>query len=216
MAQKQTKYTNIIWDFNGTLLNDVDESIATMNELLSRRKLPTLTKKRYQEVFDFPVYDYYKTLGFDFSKEDWAEVGTEYMDAYHQKEQDFTLFPDVENILCSLQSLGVKHYILSAMKQESILNLLKRFNIEHYFDGVYGLDNHYADGKIERGRQLLQIENIRADNSLMIGDTCHDADVAQSIGIKSVLISNGHHSYERLSATANPTFTSLSKWLNKF
>ena len=60
----QHHYRTIIWDWNGTLLDDVDISIAATNMLLEERGLPLLDKKRYQEVFDFPVKDYYARIGF--------------------------------------------------------------------------------------------------------------------------------------------------------
>ena len=48
------KYRHIIWDFNGTLIDEIDIMIAVMNRLLSRRSLPLLDRDRYRDVFTFP------------------------------------------------------------------------------------------------------------------------------------------------------------------
>ena len=59
------KYESIIWDWNGTLLNDVRIAIDSINYLLLDRKLVPLTLERYLEVFTFPVQNYYEQIGFD-------------------------------------------------------------------------------------------------------------------------------------------------------
>ena len=56
------KYDTIIWDWNGTLLNDVDMCINCMNQLLQPRNIALLDHKKYQEVFTFPVQDYYEKM----------------------------------------------------------------------------------------------------------------------------------------------------------
>jgi phosphoglycolate phosphatase len=75
---KQLK--SIIWDWNGTLLNDLDFCISTINILLKKRELPLLNHYSYKEVFSFPVKDYYQAVGFDFSKEDFAIPAQEFID----------------------------------------------------------------------------------------------------------------------------------------
>ena len=70
------RYTDVIWDFNGTLLDDADAGLACVEELLRRRGLPPLgSLARYREVFRFPIRDYYTDIGFDFSREPWPTSG---------------------------------------------------------------------------------------------------------------------------------------------
>ena len=70
-----TPIETIIWDWNGTLLNDLRLCVKTINSLLEKRSLPVLTTSSYKEVFSFPVKDYYEKVGFDFSKEDFRNSG---------------------------------------------------------------------------------------------------------------------------------------------
>ena len=60
---------SIIWDWNGTLVDDAPVFINIMNFFLSQRNLPLITLEDYRRSFVFPVKNYYKNLGFDFSKE---------------------------------------------------------------------------------------------------------------------------------------------------
>ena len=68
------KYTHVIWDFNGTVLDDVRACINSMNALLAARGLPLLTEERYKKVFGFPVEEYYGRLGLDLAAEDFKTV----------------------------------------------------------------------------------------------------------------------------------------------
>ena len=67
MIEKIAKHKHIIWDWNGTLINDVWLVVEAMNKMLKKRNLPKIDSKKYREIFDFPVTEYYSKLGFDFS-----------------------------------------------------------------------------------------------------------------------------------------------------
>ncbi len=204
-----TTYNTILWDWNGTLLNDVTESIDSINELLSKRNMPTITVGYYKEIFCFPVIDYYKKLNFNFEKELWKKVAAEFMASYHAKEHILGLFDDSLIALEHFKSNGYKQYILSAMKKDSIIKMTNNLGITHYFNGIYGLDNHYANGKIDLGFELLSKENLSPQNCLMIGDTTHDAEVADAIKCKAALISQGHQNYEILKNTGHSSYHNL-------
>ena len=64
-----SKYSHIIWDWNGTLLNDAWLCVEVMNGMLAKRNLPIRTLNQYMDIFDFPVKDYYVKLGYNFEKE---------------------------------------------------------------------------------------------------------------------------------------------------
>ena len=69
------KYTHIIWDFNGTVLDDVEAGIRSVNDMLAARGLPVITSvAQYRELFSFPVIDYYRRLGLDVEKEDYYTI----------------------------------------------------------------------------------------------------------------------------------------------
>ena len=73
-------YKGIIWDWNGTLLNDTKLAVESMNKILLKRGLPVLTVERYKHVFTFPVRDYYQSVGFDFDKEPFEIPAMEFIE----------------------------------------------------------------------------------------------------------------------------------------
>ena len=79
----------ILWDWNGTLLNDVDLCFSCINRLLVSHDLKPLdTLSQYREVFTFPIEDYYKRVGFDFDKISFSMLAHEYMEDYQEKDPE--------------------------------------------------------------------------------------------------------------------------------
>ena len=67
-------YQHIIWDWNGTLLDDLSRRVDIVNSMLTQRRLSPLTLDCYRDVFTFPVWDYYQTIGFDLAREPFDEL----------------------------------------------------------------------------------------------------------------------------------------------
>ncbi len=206
--------TTIIWDWNGTLLNDLSLCISSINLLLKKRQLPLLNKEQYQEVFSFPVKEYYTAIGFDFSKEDFSVPAHEFIDLYEAGVDECPLHPAANRVLSFFRDKGCRQFVLSAMHQEMLQKTLKLNGIYNYFDGIAGLDDHFAVSKEERGRWLLEEFGIVKENSWLIGDTNHDFEVAQALGVGCVLIADGHQSEQRLKNTGSLVLQNLAELIN--
>ena len=204
----------IIWDWNGTLLNDLNHCISTINMLLKKRKLPLLTHGRYKEVFSFPVKDYYQTIGFDFAKEDFAIPAREFIDLYDSGVGSCPLHESAIDVLEFFKKKRHRQFVLSAMKQNMLETTLKHNGIYEYFEGVAGLNDHYAVSKVERGKELITKFEIEKENTFIVGDTNHDAEVAEALGIKCILIADGHQSEDRLRQTGAPVLPNLRSLTN--
>lgn len=192
---------SIVWDWNGTLLNDVDLSVSSINVLLKQRSLPVLTKNRYLDIFTFPVRDYYEAAGFDFTTEEFEVPAIEYINIYESRVNDCSLHEDAPEVLKFFKEKGYRQFVLSAMHQEMLEKTLEHNGILHFFEGVAGLDNHFAVSKAECGAQLFSRANINSGKTWMIGDTIHDSEVAVELGIRCVLVAGGHQSENRLRST---------------
>lgn len=204
---------SIIWDWNGTLLNDLDFCISTINKLLKKRQLEPLTHQSYKAAFSFPVKDYYETIGFDFAKEDFRIPAREFINLYNSGVNHCFLHNAVTDVLSYFKRKGVRQFVLSAMQQEMLSETLKHQGIFNYFEGVAGLSDHYAASKIERGEELISEFNINKGKSTIIGDTIHDFEVSEQLGIDCILIADGHQSKDRLQTTQTQVLSDLSELL---
>ena len=204
----------VIWDWNGTLLNDTILAVESMNSMLTKRGLPELSIGQYKKVFTFPVKDYYQIIGFDFDKEPFEIPALEFIDQYNQMVWDCSLHDNAMEVLNYFKNGGIGQYILSAMKQEMLDQCLNYYQISHFFKMASGLDDHYANSKLDTGGMMIRKLNLKPKELLLIGDTFHDFEVASQLGCSCILVSNGHQSYERLKSTGVLVVEDLAQLMN--
>jgi phosphoglycolate phosphatase len=201
----------IIWDWNGTLLDDVELCVHTINEMLDKRDLQTLSLSGYKDVFSFPVKNYYQKIGFDFRKEPFEIPALEFTERYNDQVIGCQLHEDSFRILSYFHSIGIRQFILSAMKQDILEECLNHYRISHFFEHVSGLDNHYAVSKLENGHRLISDLKLDVADLVLIGATVHDFEVANALGCPCILLANGHQSKEVLQATGAAVIDRLSQ-----
>ncbi len=206
----------IIWDWNGTLLNDVQMCVNCMNVLLEKRHLTRLSLETYRSVFNFPVRDYYEEIGFDFSREDFGIPAKEFMDLYHRFLPETSLFPCAEEVLEYFKKKGYRQLVLSAMEHNSLMKTLEEKGILDYFDAVSGIDNIYAGSKQEMARAFFDRLGLKNHDMVLVGDTLHDREVAQALGIDYLLVAAGHQSKSRLLEKTDKVVDRLSETTEKF
>ena len=210
------KIKHIIWDWNGTLLNDNWLAITAINILLKRYDLPSLSLKRYLRIFSFPVIDYYERLGFDFNKTPFKVVGTEFIDEYTKRMYQATLQDGASDSLEYFNNIGIGQSLLSAAKQKMLDDLMEYHNLNEYFYKVCGLSDHYANSKVEAGKELIAELDCKPNEAIMVGDTIHDAEVADEIGTQCILIAQGHAPYEKLLSSGKIVFNNLNDFIEWF
>jgi len=202
-------YKHIIWDWNGTLLNDIRLSVDVINQLLLKYQKPAITPEMHRRLFDFPVRDYYLRLGFDFKMTPFEEVGGEFIQEYSARWRECRLHAHAVQVLRFFQAQGLTQSILSAAEVQMVKAGADHFGITHYFTELAGLDHHYAPGKEDIARRFMQKLGVRAGSVLLIGDTTHDWHVAQDIGVDCILFSGGHHPMEKLATCQVPLIDDL-------
>ena len=201
--------SHIIWDWNGTLLDDTQACVNSVNKMLTDRDLPRLTVERYRDIFGFPVSDFYRKIGFVLENEDWDAMAVEFHDLF--LADDATgLHADALRILAELQEGGFCQSVLSASEQSILDSMIVDFNLGGYFKWIRGVNNLYGDSKLAVGKGLVDDLNIPAGNIMIIGDSLHDHEVSLELGIQCVLVAGGHQSYERLAKTGVTVLESLS------
>jgi phosphoglycolate phosphatase len=204
---------HIIWDWNGTLLDDSRACVVALNRMLRRRKMREIDQQQYRDIFDFPVRSYYVRLGFDFETEDWDENAREFHAYYSEASDQSSLRPGVVELLQKLRDDGIPMSILSAAETGILENMLSEYGIVDFFTRIYGLADPYAHTKIERGRTLMADLQVPPERVLLVGDTTHDHEVARAIGCRCILLTGGHQSPHRLQQCGCPVVSRLSELL---
>jgi phosphoglycolate phosphatase len=201
----------VIWDFNGTLIDDLKLVVHIVNTQLTKRDLTPLTESDYRAVFSFPVEEYYRRIGITFETETMVDLSADFFTDYAPALKNCPLHDGAMDSLRQIKTRGMRQFILSAMEERMLRSMIQHLGIERFSDGTYGLAHQEGDSKISRGHDLLRDFAIDPCMALLIGDTNHDAEVAEALGLSVALVSTGHQSRQRLQETGYPVYASLQE-----
>lgn len=208
------KIKYIIWDWNGTLIDDTWLFVDLMNAELNSRNLPVITIGDYQKYFTFPVKKYYETLGFDFNKEDFKDVGYAFIQKFKNRKFEAKLFSSTKYILNFVKKENIKQSIVSAQEHNLLNETVNHYQLNSYFESVLGIDNYYADSKIQIAKNLREKIKHKDKEILLIGDSTHDFEVSQALNINCVLYSKGHYTKKRLEKCNCPIIDNHQQLIN--
>ena len=195
----------ILWDWNGTLLDDVALCVDALNRLLERHGYAQrydLTS--YREIFGFPIVEYYRRAGFDFAKDSFEDLAESYMADYIPASAACPLMEGAVEALAAFRAAGVRQVVLSASPVTTLQQQVTERGVQHYFDRLLGLGDIYAKSKVEVGLRYLAESGFDRRRAVMIGDSVHDFEVAQALGVHCVLQAAGHQPAAVLRATGAP------------
>lgn len=198
----------ILWDWNGTLLDDLQYGMDVRNRIFPTFNLPTIDSiQEYHAQFTFPIRLYYERAGV--TDEIFVPIAHAWMDEYVRGFSTVPLHQDALETLVRFAEADLRQTVLSASKLDLLKEQIAQFDIQHHFSAILGLGDIYAGSKEEIGRQYLLGCSIAPEETMMIGDTLHDAEVAAAIGAQCILVARGHQSRETLLTAGVPVVDTL-------
>lgn len=195
---------HIIWDWNGTLIDDAGLCVRVLNELLADWGRGPVSVQAYRDEFGFPVRDYYERIGFPLDREDFESVSQRFIARYYELFAEVRAHFGVVDLIENLRAKGVTHSILSASKQDHLEAAVRTFDLDGHFERLVGIGNIFASGKLAEGKRWVSEMPWDPRTVLLVGDTLHDFEVAEALGVPVVLLAHGHHAPERLRQTGAP------------
>ncbi len=202
------KIQQILWDWNGTLLDDLEYSIQVRNNIFPAFHLPLLDSvEEYHRQFTFPVRLYYERAGV--TDDIFDDVAHAWMAEYERCMDTIPLHEDASETVERFHQAGLRQTVLSASEQTMLRRQLALYGLNNRFDAILGRGDIYAGSKEDIGREYLQNCGIPAETTVMIGDSLHDAEVARALGTRCVLVARGHQSRETLLEAGVPVMKSL-------
>jgi phosphoglycolate phosphatase len=190
----------MIWDWNGTLLDDVSLVVDIMGGLLREYGLPALDVARYLEIFEFPTRKYYQRLGFGPAHPSFETLAASFMVEYERRVSECSLHAGSREALRRFQERGIANVILTAGQQTSVERQLRHFGLEELVTEVVGSGDHFAGPKDALALDWLHERQFAPRSMAYVGDTVHDFEVANAMRVRCILVPHGHNSLRRLEA----------------
>ena len=207
---------HIVWDWNGTLLDDLAVVVAAVNDTLATVGRRPITIEEYGAHFTRPVLLFYeRLLGRAVEESEWQGFDVSFHDSYRRRVDAAALAADAMEALDTVRQTGLSQSLLSMYWHDELVPQVDRFDLGKFLVRIDGLRGTPGDRK-----QAYLEEHIRAvehDLSsrlepaevLVIGDALDDADAALALGLNCVLYNSGSHPADQLASAGVPVVDSL-------
>lgn len=183
----------ILWDWNGTIVDDFHYNLDLINRLLQERGLPTINEEQYKKAFGFPIIDFYRKVGFDCSDTAYKELVDEYQKEYESGICSIPLADGVVEVMQRFKSQGFKEFIFSSSIKETIEKQLDLYpEIVPLINGIIAQDNNRAAGKLKTAVEWGNKNDVNWKEAMIIDDTTYGLDLAKKLGCKCILVNSGH------------------------
>ena len=187
----------VIFDFDGTLFDSVDDVVICFNEALSMHNFPTLTKKEYLEVLGGNIDEVVSLILKDRnSKENMELIKETYGELYSNLDKRNTLpFPNSGDVLRKLQERNIFIAINSNRSTDSIKYFVNEFFSDIDFVLIEGHNPEYPSKPSPIGvENIVKKAGVSLDEAIYVGDSKTDIKTAKNAKIDCILVSWGYGS----------------------
>ena len=185
---------HIIWDFNGTLLNDAQLSVDLDNDVFDQIGVPRITLEDY---------------GVDYARHSYEEIARLWLDEFNKRAVGVGLIPGVLEAIRALHAQGRSQSVLSASYEPSVRAQCAALGLTPYMKDISGLQDESAGKKTEIGLRQLRELGLTGADVVLVGDMLTDAHLAEALGADCVLVSWGHNDLKRLESAGLPVAHSV-------
>lgn len=185
---------NWIFDWSGTLVDDLALVIDATNHVLRQYGVGELTREEFRARFRLPYVGFYEEVlpGVPLEElEDHFRVGFADSEAAGTTTP---LLPFAVDFLTHLHAERKRIFILSSMDAPAFERHAEELGVSHFFEATYAgvLD------KREQIHRILKTHALDASKTVFLGDMEHDIETARHGGVMSLALLTGYQSKEEL------------------
>ncbi|MGW1490855.1 HAD family hydrolase [Streptomyces sp. NBC_00191] len=206
--------THLVWDWNGTLLDDITAVIGATNAAFEEIGLEPITLESYREMYCVPIPRFYERLmGRLPSDAEWEVMDEAFHRHYSEHRIGCGLTEGVEELLQEWRLAGRSQSLLSMYGHEELVPVVRGYGIEGHFIRVDGRTGPSGGTKaLHMERHLAALGGLAApERTVVIGDAVDDAVAAAHVGARAVLYTGGSHSRASLESVGVPVVDSLAE-----
>lgn len=185
---------HVVWDWNGTLLDDLRIVIDAVNRSLGALGWDVIDEQGYRDHFTRPVRSFYDSLaGRMVTDDEWQLLNEGFHDHYFTLVPKARLAPDARDALSAVEERGWSQSLLSMSPQGYLESIVRSTGIEGYFLAIDGLSGETGGNKALHLEEHLSRLEVEAAVAVVIGDTPDDAAAARHVGASVILYDGGSH-----------------------
>lgn len=188
------RWNYVFWDWNGTIVDDLQYNHSIVNDLLIRRKKKTISIDEYREKFGFPIKAFYQEIGFDLNDLEYSQIADEYRVIYESHMDEISISEGIIELMAFFHEHSIEQVIFTSCNKDTLLMQLQMYpTLLPLIDDIICQDNNLGTGKYDLAlkweRQQVDFEWRKA---VIIGDTYYEKTIAEDLGCDCILINSGH------------------------
>ncbi|GAA0668191.1 HAD-IA family hydrolase [Kitasatospora atroaurantiaca] len=207
--------THIVWDWNGTLLHDMEAVVAASNAAFATLGMAPITVERYRELYCFPIPKFYELLlGRVPSRSEWEVLDATFQEHYSELSVSCGLTAGARELLAEWVAAGRSQSLLSMHEHHRLVPQVRAHGIERHFVRVDGrVGTSEGEGKSVYLQRHLEALGAVVDprRTVLIGDAADDGMAALAAGARAVLYTGGSHTRAKLEPLGVPVVDSLAE-----
>jgi phosphoglycolate phosphatase-like HAD superfamily hydrolase len=203
---------HIVWDWNGTLLDDNDAVVAGVNAVCAQFGHEPISLEHWREVYSLPLVPCYeRLLGRSVAAAEWDALELLYHETYRDVLRTTRLAAGVPAELHRWAATGGSQSLLSMWYHLELMPLVKEYRLTSLFTRVDGLRTRSRSGcKTEHLAAHLAVQRLDPATVLVIGDALYDAAAASAVGAQCVLVATGVMSERKLQTAGVPVASTVA------
>jgi phosphoglycolate phosphatase-like HAD superfamily hydrolase len=206
---------HVIWDWNGTLLDDLDVVVAAVNDSLQLFDADPIDADGYRDHYMRPVYRFYeRLLEREVSAAEWEQIDITFHASYRRRLAGASLTSDAVAALDLVAGGSSSQSLLSMWWHDELVPAADAWGVARYMTRIDG--NRGEAGETKAAHLAKHVAAIGGDTSvsdngrwLVVGDSLDDAVAAREAGVPCVLYDGGSHHRRELDAAGVPVADSL-------
>lgn len=201
---------HVVWDWNGTLLDDLSIVVEAVNRSISLFGEGPITEEDYRDHYTRPVKHFYDSLlGRTVTNEEWLRLNSTFHDVYFGLATGVGLAPGAVRAIDLLERAGWSQSLLSMSPQPWLDQIVRRLGLAERFAVVDGLSGSTGGRKAEHLEGHLEVLAISGSEVVVVGDTPDDVAAARHVGARAILFHGGSHHLDLLESQGVPIAETL-------
>jgi phosphoglycolate phosphatase len=189
------KYRSLLFDWSGTLVDDLPPTLHATNAVLNKHQVPSLSRAEFRKRFRLPYPEFYEEM---LPGVPIATLEDTFRSSFNESPEGVTVLPHAREMLAWCRDEKIRCFVLSSMDVGLFTEQAHDFGLHDHFEAIYA----GVIDKRERIGEILSTHGLAVAETAFVGDMVHDIETAKHGGITSVAVATGYDPVERLVQSA--------------
>jgi len=191
---------NIIFDWTGVINDNMPASLYAMNYIFKYYGAREITVEEMKREMIMPYPLFYEKFVPGIKLEKLQEL---YKIGYPEGRKIYPThcFPNMDKTLKKFKEAGINMIIISSDHTSHLFEEMENYGLNGFFSEIYG---DVVNKKVGL-KEILAKHGFNHDDTIFIGDTCHEIDSGKSVGILTGAVTWGFQNEDSL-RNAKPDF----------